>query len=840
MILSKIDSMKNFYFPFILGLILFFLNPEAINGQNRGNYRGGSGGGSKPFVKGKIVDINTENPLEYATITLFSIRDSSMIAGGITDIEGNFKVDARPGKFFAKLEFISYKSQVIENLELGKGKPFLDLGTLKMNADAAVLDEVEVRAEKSQMQMSLDKKIFNVGKDLASRGGTAADILDNVPSVTVDIEGAVSLRGSENVRILVDGKPSGLIGVGDLNGLRTINANQIDRVEVITNPSARYEAEGMSGIINIVLRKDKKSGLNGSFDVNVGYPESYGLGVNLNYRKNKVNLFANYGLNYRVSPGGGFTYQERFFRDTLYILDQVRDRERTGWSNNVRFGMDYFINKKNTITASFNMRQSDEDNESIVRYKDYINELSEAGLRRITERIDNEVEDELNWQYSLNYKKTFDKKGQELVINYQFQDNGEKENSIFEEIYFTEEGGAPLADEFFQRSENDEGEKRSIFKLDYVHPFSKDHVFEFGLQTSIRDIKNDFSVEEFQDNEWKTIDTLSNNFIYDEGIYGVYATYGNKHNQFSYQIGLRGEYSDVRTELEQTNEINPRDYFNIFPTAHVNYELADQSSFQLSYSRRIRRPRFWSLNPFFTFSDDRNQFSGNPNLDPEFTDSYEVSYIKYWDKASLSTSIYFRDSEGTIQRIQTISSMLNEDGETITLRRPENLTGQQSYGLEFTFSVSPQKWFRLNGDFNLFSFNTDGSNFDLDFEAEGVSMTGRLTAMITALNKTDFQIRANYRAPRNNVQGRTKSIYSINLAASRDVFKNKGTVTFSVNDLLNSRKRRGEVILDDFTSNSEFQWRARSVNLSLNYRLNQKKQRRRGGGRSYDGGGDEF
>ena len=816
-----------------------FLLPLSSNAQPGDSQKGNKG--PKPKIKGKILDSSSETPLEYATVTLFSSRDSSMVSGGVTDLDGNFSFESRPGRFFAKVEFISYQSKVIENIVLSPKTPENDLGIIKLDGDAAVLAEVEVRAEKSQMQMSLDKKVFNVGKDLASRGGTAADILDNVPSVEVDIEGSVSLRGSENVRILVDGKPSGLVGVGDVNGLRTIPANLIDRIEVITNPSARYEAEGMSGIINIVLRKDKKGGLNGSFDLNVGYPESFGTAINLNYRKNKVNLFANFGINYRLNPGSGFNFQERTLGDTLYILDQKRNHERTGWSKSIRLGLDFFADKYSTFTGSFLLKKSDEDNETIVSYRDYIDEVSSDGLQRITERTDDEKEDETNWQYSLNYKRTFDRKGQELTASYQYQDNGEVENSNYREVYFPEEGAAPLPEEFLQRSENDEGEKRSIIKVDYLHPFSKDGLFEIGLQTSRRDIRNDFTVGEYRNGEWNPIDSLTNDFIYDENIYAIYVSLGNKHNKFSYQFGLRGEYSDVTTELVQTDEVNPRDSFNLFPTAHISYELAGQNSLQLSYSRRINRPRFWFLNPFFTFSDDRNQFSGNPNLNPQFTDSYELAYIKYWDKASLSSSIYFRDSRGTIQRIQQRADEVNEEGETVTLTRPENLNGRKSYGLEFTASYSPQKWMRFNGNVNFFRSKTDGTNFARDFEAEATSMSGRVTAMITALKKTDFQIRCNYRAPRNTVQGRNQSVTSVDVGASRDILKNKGTLTLSVRDLFNSRRRRSERFLEDFYSQSAFQWRARSVNLSLNYRLNQRKKRKgRSGGGGYQGGGEEF
>ena len=294
---------------------------------------------------------------------------------------------------------------------------------------------MEIRAEKSEAQFKLDKTVFNVGKDLANRGGTAEEILDNVPSVTVDIEGNVSLRGNEGVRILIDGRPSGLVGAGNTNGLRNIPANLIEQVEVITNPSARYEAEGMAGIINIVLKKNKGGGFNGSFDLSGGYPERTGASANLNYRKGKLNWFANYGMNYRENPGGGFNYARRTIGDDILILDQDRDQNRTGLSNSVRFGLDYFFTDKSQLTGSFLYRKSNEDNTAINTYLDSI---SVAGLSpefvEKTVRTDSETEDELNQEFSLNYRKEFSSRKHTLDISAQYREKSESENSFLEDV----------------------------------------------------------------------------------------------------------------------------------------------------------------------------------------------------------------------------------------------------------------------------------------------------------------------------------------------------------------------------------------------------------------------
>ncbi len=817
------------FFCLLVGL------PAAFT-QNRG---GRPGGGERPSatIKGKIINGDSGDPLDYATITIFSKKDSSLVTGGITDEKGLFAIETKMGKYFAQVEFLSFKTRTISDIPLGKGQFVADLGTIALAADAQTLLEVEVRAEKSQMQMGLDKRVFNVGKDLANTGASAEDILDNVPSVAVDVEGNVSLRGSENVRILIDGKPSGLVGSSG-SGLRSLPSNLIDKVEVVTNPSARYEAEGAAGIINIVLKKDKKKGINGSFDVTTGIPDNYGVGVNMNFRREKVNFFVNYGLAYRSNNGGGLTYQERINGNTTLIQDQTRDHERGGWSNSIRFGADYYINKYNTLTGAFSYRKNNEDNISNIVYRDFIGSTDFNDLQEITTRTDNEKEKENSIQYSLDYKRTFDKKGQELTATFQYEDDNETESSDYLERYFDRNDALNGQADLLQDSRNAEGEKQYLFQIDYVNPISKEGKFELGFRSSIRDIRNDYEVNEFDDITWQPLldfngNPLSNNFKYDEDIHAAYAIFGDKKGKFSYQFGLRGEYSQVITELIETNEVNDRNYFNLFPSAFFNYEFSEKDAIQLSYSRRIRRPRFWYLNPFFTFSDARNQRTGNPNLDPELTHSLEVAHIKYFDKGTLSSSVYYRYSEGTISR--SVRTVLNDQQ---TLSRPENLKDEHAYGLEFTVSYNPYKWWRINSDMNFYRAITDGTNVQEGLMADTYTMRGRVTSRMTIRKKTDVQLRVGYRGPRETPQGRSKSITSLDISANRDILKKKGTLTLSIRDVFNSRKYRSETFIDDFYSDSEFQWRARTATLTFNYRLNQKKKRggRRGGG--FSGGGE--
>ena len=686
--------------------------------------------------------------------------------------------------------------------------------------------------------MSLDKRVFNVGKDLANQGGTAADILDNVPSVQVDVDGAVSLRGNENVRILVDGKPSGLIGVGDSDGLRQIPSNLIDKVEVITNPSARYEAQGMTGIINIVLKKDRQKGLNGTFDFTVGYPENFGAAINLNYRRKKMNMFVNYGAYYRKNPGSGNLYQETFRKDSTFILEEIRTHNRGGLSNSFRFGSDFFFNPKNTLTAAFSYRISDENNAYDLEYRDYITDLN--NFLGSTIRQDNEVEEEADLEYSLNYKKTFSSDKHFLTADVQYEENTEVESSDISEDYFGTDGfptGTPTTQ---QRSQNSEGFSRWLFRADYVYPFGEkqDGKFELGWQSGLRNVRNSYVVEQFNDFEWESIADFTNDFNYDEEIHAAYALAGNKTGNFSYQLGLRLEYTDIRTELLQTGEVNPRTYTNLFPSGHLTYEFKNENSVQLSYSRRIWRPRFRMLNPFFSYTNSRNIFTGNPNLDPEFSDVVELQHIKYWDNASLSSAVYYRQTRGVVERVRFI---LDETLGT-TQMLPINLSTEDAYGLEFTFSYNPLKWMRLNGDFNFFRAMRFGEFNEQIFQADTYTWFTRLTSRLTIAKKNDIQLRLNYRAPRETTQGRREAMYNLDLAASRDLFKGKGTLTFSISDVFNTRRRIYSINTPSLFAEGDFQWRARSMKLTLNYRLNQKKNNRgkgrRGGGDF--GGGDEF
>ena len=780
-------------------------------------------------VTGQVLDAQTGEPLEFVTAALIAQKDSSVVSGAVTDVEGKFEIDARPGRFTLRINYLSYTPRDIAGILLNREQMTKEVGVIRLEPDTEVLEEVVVRGEKSTMEMALDKRVFNVGKDLTNAGRSAADLLDNIPSVQVDVDGNVSLRGSDNVRILVDGKPSGLLGINTADGLRQLQSNMIERVEVVTNPSARYDAEGSAGIINIILKKEKREGINGSFTANAGYPQNLGGSFNLNYRKKWMNLFASYGLDYRISPGISNSFQTFFPGDTLYYTIRDSDRERGGWGNNMRFGSDFFLNEKNTITVAAIYRVSDEDNDYNLNYQDLDRDFN---LLFVTDRYDNELETDKNSEYSINYTRTFSKKGQKFSADVQYRDNNETEASDINEQSYDVIEDVELP-ELFQRSLNEEFDRGWLIQADYEHPFGKDGKLEVGFRNSIRRIGNDYLVEELNDEtgEWENLEGFSNEFNYDEDIYASYAMYGNKSNKFSYQLGLRMEITDIRTELENTGEVNDKNYTDLFPSIHLTYNIGEEKFLQGSYSRRIRRPWFRSLNPFSSFSDARNIRAGNPDLDPTYSDSYELGVLQNWKTSSFYYALYYRYSTGVVNYITTV-----EDGTTFT--RPENVGTSDAVGLEVNYSNEFNSWFRINANANLYHAAMDAFANGEDLSTKTTTFYTRLMSQMKIKKKVNFQTSVSYRAPQEVPQGRRKSYFVLDMGFNHDIMKGNGTLTLSVRDLFNTRKYRYETITSTYTSDAVYQRRARSVLLSFNYRLNQKKQRQRGGrgGGDFDGG----
>ena len=623
-------------------------------------------------ISGKVID-ETNEGIPYAAVSLFSQLDSTLIRGTVTDIEGQFDVNADPGIYYLQISFLSFEDIVINGIEIKNES--IDLGTQTMTIASAYLDEVLVQAERSTMELQLDKKVFNVGKDLSAGGKNAADILDRVPSVSVDVEGNVSLRGSGNVRILINGKPSGLVNAGDPQSLRQLQGSLIQSIEVITNPSAKYDAEGEAGILNIILKKEVKKGVNGSFDLFAGYPHDYGGAFNLNYRSEHVNFFISEGVSWERNPGKGNTFQQYFFNDTTYAYQRYLTQSRSDLSNNFRLGADFYITPKDIITLSGLYQYSTGKNLSDRTYTDFNSLEEQTG---VVTRTQDELEIEHTVEFDLSYKKDFEKKGQKFTMDVKFNLSQDEEDAEYEE----DDQNTIEAVDVFQRSDNLEYEKTWLFQTDYVHPFGNKGKIETGFKANLRDFNNDYKVEEQNSGgEWEVLDGFLNEFLYQEKIYAAYLSAGEEWGNFSAKAGLRMEYSDIKTELVVSEEENPRSYVDFFPSAFLAYKIKEKNTIQLGYSRRISRPGFWSLLPFFQYADSRNYWSGNPDLNPEYSNSFELGYQRYLEKGSFLATIFYRYKTNIIQRV----TFVEDSGVQRTF--PINLSSSNNYGYRILFEL---------------------------------------------------------------------------------------------------------------------------------------------------------
>jgi outer membrane receptor for ferrienterochelin and colicins len=768
---------------------------------------------AKIAITGKIIEKTSKLPLEYATITFKNSKNPKQIFGGITDNKGDYNVEVVAGTYDITLEFISFKPTVINQKQLTEAT---SLGTVGLEEDATQLNEVVVRAEKTTVEIKLDKKVYNVGQDMMVKGGTASDVLDNVPSVTVDAEGNVALRGNENVKILVDGRPSNAINIAD--ALKSIPADALDKVEVITNPSARYNAEGGGGIINIVLKKGKNLGLNGTAILSTGYPETYGATGNINYKTKEFNLFTTQGYNYRNNPGSAFT-NSRYLNDdnsTKDYMDETRKNERLNRSYNANLGVDWFLDKSTTWTNAFNYRKSDGNNRDDV-FQDYydVNRI----FTSTTNRINNEDSKSQNVEFTSNLVKNFKKEGHKLTIDASFSSNNDKNLAVIDETSTAEP--AIINTE----TTNNQTQSRNNIQADYVLPIGKGSQFEAGYRGDFSVNTTDYSVNSPEL-------TSANTLQYKEKVNALYTQYGFKIKKFSTLLGLRWEDSDIDVNQLATSDFNNKKYNNFFPSAFFTYEIDDKSSVSVSYSRRIQRPRGRQLNPFNNLSSNVNIFVGNPDLNPAFTNAIDLGYLKRWNKLTFNTSLYGNRTTDVFQQVKIQTGTLADDTPVFTTK-PINLATEYRSGFEFTLNYSPYKWWKLNSNFNFFYVQTDGDYAYIDsdnnpvvqeFNFKTTSWFTRLSSKVTLPYKIDWQTNMNYQGGQKNSQGRSLGNFSMNLAFSKDILKDKGTIALNVSDVFNSRKRIQDSYLPgQVDSHSEMQWRKRQVNLSFTYRFNVQK-----------------
>jgi len=789
-------------------------------------------------LTGKVIDASMDFPLEYASVSAKSIEDGSIVNGGVTNREGMFSIKLEKGTYDLEIEYISFEVKYISNFTIDKDT---DLGTIKLRAKAGELGEVTVVAETTQVEVRLDKKIYTVGKDLTTAGGTVSDALGNVPSVTVDIDGAISLRGNNNVRILINGKPSSVAGFGDQDVFQQLPAEAIESVEVITSPSARYDAEGTAGIINIILKREKTLGFNGSIRGTLGDPKNTGAFIDLNLRTDNFNVFTSLGYTDRTRPGNAF-FDTEFSNPELDFnrIIEVREYNRNGQNYNVNAGAEYFIDDMSSVTASLFARLGDDGDVTTNTNSRFVDGIENS----TTVRIENELEDDESFQYSMNYEKRFDKENRDhkLTADIQYSSSNETKTGIINENQILP------SDSLVAFQDNLETEKRDsyLIQADYVKPMG-DAQFEAGFRGDYSDQSQGFLVQRqnLETGNLEIDEFVSSDFDFQQNITAVYTQYGNKFDKFSFLLGLRYEQTQLKgtttplvPENFDRNFDFDKNFGGFFPTVNLVYELGEDENITLGYNRRINRPRSWFLNPFPSQSSRVNVFQGNPDLDPSFANAFDLGYLKRWEKITLTSSIYYQRETDAFERVERDTGRrTEEDNIQINENIPINLSSEERYGAELGILYNPTKWLRTNLSFNYFRFQSEGSFEGIEYGATNESYFGRFSSNVILPWKIQWQTNAFYRGPRVNAQTETDPIASIDLAFSKDFLKDDNlTISLNVRDLFNSRKRDQFTIAENFTSNSSFQWRVRQVTATVVYRFNQQKREQNR--RSNDDDGD--
>ncbi len=748
-------------------------------------------------IKGTLLDSGTKEPIAYGTVAIISAESNKIIGGAATNDDGHFTLTAGDKNIYIEISFIGYDKDTIRDFDRTKNS--IDLGEVLLRQDAQVVDEVTVQGEKSTVEFKLDKRVFNVGKDISSTGMGALEVLNNVPSVNVDLEGTITLRGNSGVQMLIDGKPSVLADEGS-NALGTITADMIEKVEVITNPSAKYDAEGTSGIINIVLKKEEKKDLNGSVSLNTGIPDNHSIGVSLNKRADKFNFFTQFGGGYRTYPEDSKTINTDLTDNTS--LESNAERFKHEQFYNFTLGADYYINELNIITLSGNCAYEFEDESSETDYSRF---YSSNNTTSLWERDETTSAENPKWQFDLQYKKQFeDNEDHVLLASAQGNFFGKDQSSEYKN-YSTQ--NIVLDDD--QNIETDFFQNNYIFKVDYADPISESVSIEAGGSYVINEVGNDYAVFNYTDNVWEQDFDYSNNFELDQKVLGAYSTVSYEMDKWGLKAGLRLENTNLNTLLKTTNDENGQKYTDLFPSVHASYKLSGKLSLQAGYSRRIYRPRLWDLNPFHNIRNSYSIRTGNPDLLPQYADSYEITGILIYDKLSLNSSLYHLYTTDVVERISTY-----ENG--VGISKPLNIGTNSKIGLSVNGKYTPVKWITLNGDFNYGTYTREGSYNDEDIDFSAEQWSSKLTSKIKLPADMDLEITGNYQSDNKTVQGEVSGYAFADAGLRKKMLKGKVMLNLSVRDLFESRMRESFVNEESYTLYS-FSERGRFVTLGVSY-----------------------
>ncbi len=824
--------MKNRIFITVVYILIF---SSFLISQDKPKKRDFDGSDKKGKISGIVFDNETNTPIESATVQLFSQKDSSLVTGVSTNKKGEFLLEPRFGRFYLKVSFIGYNNTIINNIRLNPEIPEVNLGTIKLVAgDEMVTKEIQVEAEAPMLETQLDKKVFNVEKNIVSESGSAVDVLKNVPSVTVDADGNVSLRGSSNVKILINGRPSGILGNDPTAVLEQIPSKMIESIEVMTNPSSKYDPEGTAGIINIILKKQQDDGYNGNISTNVGTKDKYNTSVNLNFRKNKFNFSLSY--NYRLFNmyGNGATNKQTLFNDSIYNLNSNSNAHMKMNGHFGSFGVDYNADKKNILSFAANYNYRD-------RYRDENSFYYSFNGQNITTNMytnfSNEDETGKGFDLNLNHKLKFDRKKEELNTVFQYSRSSEDELSGFKQAdYFT--GNA-----FSQQNDNTTY-SMDIFsgQSDYYKPLGEDNKskFEAGIKGVYRSINSNYNSNyfDFVFQSWVHNSLTSNDFTYKDHVYSLYTNYGNTYKNFGYQIGLRLEQTFTKSQQLTTHEDFENNYFSFFPSIYLTQALTKTDEIQISYTRRINRPNTRVLNPFIDYTDPQNLRKGNPYLKPEYINSFELGYMKYFTALTVTGSLFYRRVDDVINRI------VNLIDSTTTIVTFENMANSQSYGFELVTSGYLAKWWSLNGSISYFNTKVSGtSSIGTALDNSSNVWAGKLMSNFTFKDLLDIQFGYNYSGKMITATGSMEPMQTLDIAVKKDFFNKRVSFTIRVSDALNTQKFAIQSVSENVNLQFVRRRDSRNVFLTLTYRFGteqQQQERRRKREVQEDNGQEEY
>jgi outer membrane receptor protein involved in Fe transport len=768
----------------------------------------------KGILLGTVLDKSTTKPVEFSTVSVFKLADSTLVTGSISSATGTFLVDKIPnGAFYVKIEFIGFEATIINNVEFSDTKNEVNLGTINLASFSKNMDQFEFVDEKELMETKIDKKIYNVSKDISVQGGTGLDVIKNMPSVEVDEQENISLRGDKGVQILIDGRPT-TISASQM--LKQIPASSIERIEVITNPSAKYNPEGMSGILNVILKKEKASGFNGS--VNLGYRyngyNGYDGSLNFSYRKNKVSINSNIGV-YKSYWKSESKQNRYFFADTTYSQQILSSS--LGDNNNIWYtvGLDYFINKKNTFYIQSNGWGWGGTNTSKRRFNYYDEGNS---IESFSNRNSNEKNNHAGIGFTTGWQTQFNSEEHKMDVELNLYRNiSNTENKNEQNYYLTNRNNQ------LQNTINNGFDNNLDVKVDYELPISDSLTLEVGIRNTFTDKVSDFFSESSIFQNILLPDTnLNNEFYYQQNVISTYAILAKQFKKIGIKAGTRLEQTDVNTELVDTKEKHQQNYLSLFPSVHLSYKIAEQNELMLNYSRRINRPDSWDVNPFASYSNPFSLYTGNPKLKPEYIDVYELSYIKFWGKFNINPSVYFRQVNDKQQRVTEIVN------NNVFVTSPQNLLKTQITGGEITLGYNPKKWWKMNSSFNVWSSNLNNPTVGLNQSTYG--WTTNFSSNFILPKKWSLNTRVRYSGKQKSIQGTNLDNYNVSISVSKQLMKEKARLTLRFDDVFwTQRWVFDSNDLGGSSYHSDNRWSSRSVNLSFSYnfgKMNYDSQKR--------------